>query len=164
MEVDEGSAPVRRGDRSRLVLAFLIAPLVPPVLAAVLVFAGGMLFSDPKDTGTPVGIVLLPVLLLTVGGPLSYVVAGLVWWPVVWLLRKRGAFHFLAVHAAGLLMACGLTAVLALGSYALTAPPRPPLRKLLVPTLVEAGLIMTCTLAAVQVFWWLAREPLADPE
>ena len=67
----DGNAEADRAQRAggrRLLLAFLIAPLVPPVVAAVLVFTGGMLFSDPKDTGTPVGIVLLPVLLLTVGG------------------------------------------------------------------------------------------------
>lgn len=158
----DGNAEADRAQRAggrRLLLAFLIAPLLPPVVAAVLVFTGGMLFSDPKDTGTPVGIVLLPVLLLTVGGLISYLVAGLVWWPVVWLLRERGAFHWRALHFAGFLMACGLTALLSLVIYAITAPPRPPVRQLLVPSLWEAGLIITCTMVAVQVFWWIAREP-----
>lgn len=157
MDTEEIGASQGRADTRRLILAFALAPAAAPVVLAILTFAGGMLFSDPKDPGTPVGIVIVPLLLLTLGMVGAYVTAGVCWWPVVWWLQRRGALNFLSLHAAGFLLAVGLSVCLTLGMHALTAPPRPPLQDLLLPCLVTSAVLIPATMASVLVFWWLMR-------
>lgn len=161
--MDERKSRAERRLSQRLVLAFLLAPPVVPLVLSVLTVVSGLWLSDPKDPGTPIGIVLLPVLLMTVGVLIAYLVAGLAWWPVIWWLRRRGGLHFSSLLTAGFLLSWGLTGLLALGIQATTTP-RPPVTELLWSTLKIAAAFLPATLAAVLVFWWLVRDPLPDDD
>lgn len=97
----------------RLWIAYLIAPSVAPLLAALTVFVVGMAFlvANPEDTGTPIGVILVPLFLLIAGIPASYLVAGTLGMPIAFYLRSRNRLNGLTVHGA----AFAWTAVLALG-------------------------------------------------
>lgn len=91
----------------RLWIAYGIAPLVAPLLAAITVFVAGMVYlhNNPEDTGTPIGVIALPIVLLGVGVPASYAVAGLIGMPIAFALRTRSRLNGYTVHGAALLAA-----------------------------------------------------------
>jgi hypothetical protein len=100
----------------RLWIAYGIAPLVAPLVSAVTVFVVGMVYlaNHPEDTGTPIGVIAFPVVLLVVGVPASYVVAGLIGMPIAFALRKRNSLNGYTVHGAALLWAALLGSGLAI--------------------------------------------------
>ncbi len=94
-------------------MAYAIAPLVAPLAGASTVFIAGMvhLSNHPEDTGTPIGVIVIPAGLLGIGVPASYAVAGLIGMPIAFALRKRNRLNGYTVHGAALL----LTALLDVG-------------------------------------------------
>ena len=107
----------------RLWIAYGIAPLVAPLVSAVTVFVVGMVYlaNHPEDTGTPIGVIAFPVVLLVVGVPASYVVAGLIGMPIAFALRKRNRLNGCTVHGAALLWAALLGAGLAIAGVFIAA-------------------------------------------
>lgn len=109
------SEPIVRETPStrRLWIAYGIAPLVAPLVSAIAVFVTGSVYlaNHPEDTGTPIGIIMVPIALLIAGVPASYGVAGVIGMPIALLLRKYSRLNGYTVHGAALLWA----AVLALG-------------------------------------------------
>lgn len=92
----------------RLWIAYGIAPLVAPLVAAIAVFVTGLVYqtTHPEDVEVnPMSMVFAPVLLLIVGVPASYGVAGLIGMPIAFWLRKRGRLNGYTVHGAALLWA-----------------------------------------------------------
>ena len=94
----------RSATRPRPWLGYLIAPLVAPVLAAVVIFFGGLYFSDPQDTGTPIGIILLPILILTIGVAISYAFALVVGMPIVFLLYRKSIMTGYTIHLSAIIV------------------------------------------------------------
>ncbi len=141
--------------RMRIGLGLLIAPLMAPLAAAALVFAVGLLFADPQDDGTPIGIVLVPVAMLTVGSFFSYLLALVIGMPIVLLLRMRKRLNGYTIHLAAalvsLLFAVAWTAV----SFSLERPVAPANVVFLfgLTVLFVAPLVLLST----AVFWWIAR-------
>lgn len=86
--------------KRQLWFAYAIAPLVAPSLAAVVIFFGGLFLSDPNDTGTPVGIVMLPIVMMTVGVGVSYLLGLVVGMPVVFWLSRRDRLTGFNIHVA----------------------------------------------------------------
>jgi hypothetical protein len=111
-------ASVLQPTTKRLWIAYGIAPLVAPLISAVTVFVTGMVYlaNHPEDTGTPIGVILVPIALLIAGVPASYAVAGLVGMPIAFWLRKRNRLNGYTVHGVALLLAAMLALVIAIGN------------------------------------------------
>ena len=86
--------------------AYLLTPPIAPLLLAMLVFVFALILSDPEDTGTPIGIILVPLFLATGGILLSYLITLVVGMPTVFILRNRNKLSL-----SNLLWACALVAV-----------------------------------------------------
>ena len=74
---------------SAIWIAYIVTPPVAPLLLSVLVFVLALAFSDPKDTGTPIGIILVPIFLMTGGLFLSYMLMLIIGMPMIFFLRRR---------------------------------------------------------------------------
>lgn len=101
---------------TRLWLSYGIAPLVAPLLAAITVFVVGFSYqaAHPEDIDlNPMSVFAVPIVLLLVGVPASYGVAGLIGMPIAFWLRKRGRLNGFTVHAAALSWTAVLGAALA---------------------------------------------------
>lgn len=94
-----------QGPKSRskkLWIGYLIAPAVAPAAAAAAIFFGAEYLIDPDDMGTPIGIIVVPILLLTVGMVLSYVVMLVIGMPIAFFLEHRGILNGYTIHLAAI--------------------------------------------------------------
>lgn len=148
----------------RLWRAFWVAPAVAPILMAIEVFAVGMAFSDPADPGTPIGIILLPSLLLTLGVVFSYGIAAICWMPLIFFSRRRGWLSGSAVHLLAFLLALSIVALLEAAIYAMTTPRPTDVVGFAVSSLPIASVVISDIMLSAAVFWMLIREPSARQE
>ena len=158
MEIGSEFDKVRAVSSKRLWRAFRVAPVVAPVVFAVFVFVAGLLFTDPKDPGTPIGVIAIPVLSLTLGVVASYLVAGVFGMPIVFFLRNRGWLNGRGIHATAFLLAIVFCTLLEVTIYYVTTPPRPDLIEFLRPTLYIACTIIPCIMLSATMFWWMVRD------
>ncbi|MEM7474804.1 MAG: hypothetical protein AAF483_07415 [Planctomycetota bacterium] len=86
IEADKPASPIRM---AAIWTAFAVTSPITPILLSVVVLVVGLFFSDPEDTGTPIGIILVPILLLTAGIVFAYIATLFFAMPVVIILRKR---------------------------------------------------------------------------
>lgn len=156
LTIDNEFSKVRSVSAKTLWRAYGVAPLVAPAAFAAIVFVTGLLFTDPKDPGTPIGVILIPILSLTLGVAVSYLLAIACWMPVMFFLRKRGWLDAFRVHAAALLLSI-VECLLIEGAFYGKSTPRPAdLRKCLWPsTLVLAGMVIPSVMLSASTFWWL---------
>ena len=160
----ELAEPLRPPTRRQLWRGYLIAPLVAPLAAALIIFAAGLLLSDRESTGTPIGIILLPILLMTVGVVISYLLALLIGMPVAFLLHKNNLLNGYTIHLAALILAVVVSLLLTL--LGVMADDRSTALR----TLYEFGfsflIIAPFVLATSTVFWWVGvrghRNPNTD--
>jgi hypothetical protein len=156
-----GNAPSTR----RLWIAYAIAPLFAPVIAAVTVFVVGMAFlaSHPEDTGTPVGVIAIPIFLLVIGIPASYVMSGLIVMPFIFWLRRRGRLNGYGVHGAALLSTGALALLVVivgtLQNWVLTKTLLPP-ATVLAGALAASSMLAPFILLSGTAFWLIGvRQP-----
>ncbi|MGI9472192.1 MAG: hypothetical protein ACR2NZ_11695, partial [Rubripirellula sp.] len=77
----------------RLWIGFLVSPPVAPILLSAAIFIGRGYLLDSNDTGTPVGIILIPIFLLTLGIAVSYFLMLVIGMPLAFLLRRRSLLN-----------------------------------------------------------------------
>jgi hypothetical protein len=145
----------------KLWVAFLVAPIVAPVLFALIVLivlSVGLMFSDPKDPGTPIGVVMVPVLSLILGVIVSYFVAGVIWMPLIVFLKNRGLLSGRVIHVAAFVLAILLYGLLELSIYAITAVPRPDLLSFIRSSLFIGAMFIPCVMLSATTFWWMLRN------
>jgi len=142
----------------RLWRAFWVAPAVAPILTAIEVFVIGMAFSDPADPGTPIGIILLPLLLLTFGVVMAYGIAALLWMPIVFHLRSRGRLTAGTTQAAALLMFVALHALLEAAIYGVTTPRPTDLLGFVASSLPLVAFLLPNIMLSAVVFWMMIRD------
>ena len=142
----------------RLWRAFWIAPLVAPVMLAIDVFVVGSLFSDPVDAGTPIGIIAIPLMALTLGTLLSYVIAGTLWMPLAFFLQKRGWLNGMSIHSMGFVFAIALYALFEVAIYFITTPRPNDIIEFMSSSIYIAGFVIPNIMLSVVAFWWLIRE------
>jgi hypothetical protein len=105
----------------RLWIAFAVAPFVAPLLAAIVLFgiAFGYQANNPADVDVnPMSMILAPAVLLIVGVPASYVVAGTIGMPIAFWLRRRDRLNGSSIHVT----ACLATVAIAVGLMTLALP------------------------------------------
>lgn len=148
-------------DAKTLWWAYAIAPAVAPILFAVTVFVVGMtwLTLNPDFIGTPIGVVVIPIISLTVGVVASYFVAGVIGMPIAFFLRKREILNGYTIHGAALLWTFFFVGLLSAAMYATTTPQtRPPLTDFLSSTLILVFLIAPGILLSATTFWWIVSR------
>jgi hypothetical protein len=152
--VSTGHANSQSKTKKQLWFAYAIAPLVAPSLAAVVIFFGGLFLSDPNDTGTPVGIVLLPIVMMTVGVGISYFLALVVGMPVVFWLSRRNRLTGFSIHLAAVGVALIIAAVFTLIGVITEGGPTlfEGVQFFALAVLVIAAFLLTST----AVFWMVA--------
>ncbi|MFT5301276.1 MAG: hypothetical protein ACI87E_002924 [Mariniblastus sp.] len=137
--------------------AYAFAPTVAPVLFAVVVFVAGSAYLalNPENTGTPIGVVAIPLISLTVGVICSYFVAGVIGMPIAFLLRRRNSLNGYTIHGAALVWSMVLAVLLGIGTYANTTPPRPAAGEFLLPLPVLFVMLAPGILLSATTFWWM---------
>lgn len=107
----------------------MIAPLVMPSLVAAFVFLLGPFLID--DDANPIGIILIPIFLLTVGLCLSYLLMLAIGMPIAFHLHRRNWLSCATIHLAALILSVvgglGLMAIGALVAIANDDPSAPSL-------------------------------------
>ena len=132
--------------------AYLIAPCVAP-LAFVLLLVILLVVSGPLNIDVnPASVLILPVLALTVGVVVCYVVAGAIGMPIAFYLRNRGILNGYTIHGAALgwsIVFCGSIALLSIRN----APQQVPI----VFAYLLCGVAPPVLLSA-STFWLLVRK------
>ena len=138
--------------------AFWVAPLVAPLLLAVDVFTIGLLLSDPKDPGTPIGIILLPALILTIGVVASYFITAIFWMPIVIFLHRRKRLDGGSIHLMAFLLAVLLFAVIEAAIYFITTPRPNSIAEFIGSSLYIPGFVIPHIMVSALVFWLMVRD------
>jgi hypothetical protein len=82
--------------------AYCFAPAVAP-LVFILELLGLLLVSGVFGIGVnPASLLILPIVALTVGMVVSYVVAGAIGMPLAFYLRKRGLLNGFSIHGVAI--------------------------------------------------------------
>lgn len=143
--------------KSVLWWAYMISPLIAPIAFAICFFVFGMvaLAMNPEDSGTPVGVIIVPLLALTVGVLLSYFFGGLMM-PVIFYLEKQDGLNFTTIAITslfGLLALIGASLSLALLNQSSEGPGQ---------AFAVAGgaflMLSPFVLASATTFWWMQKE------
>lgn len=138
--------------------AFWVAPLVAPVLLAIDVFVIGLLLSDPKDPGTPIGIILLPILILTLGVIASYLITAIFWMPLAIFLHRRKRLDGGSIHLLAFVLAVLFFAALEAAIYGVTTPRPASIAEFISSTLYIPGFVIPHIMVSALVFWLMVRE------
>lgn len=135
--------------------AYFFAPAVAPlsfILLLLCVLVASAIFNFDVN---PASFLILPLVALTVGMVVCYVVAGAIGMPIAFYLRKRGRLNGYSIHGAALCwaivfsIACGVVPALISGQHWNQVP--------LVICYFACGVTPPVLLSAT-AFWWLVRK------
>ena len=141
---------------NRIWIGFLVAPPVVPLLIAAAILLSGPILIDPSDTGTPIGIVLLPMAFSTVGVAISYFLTLLLGMPIATWLNRRDRLNGYSIHASALVISI-LLGVFLIGSIVIaqgiagTQDARP--LELLTSTAMACLLFIVLIIPTATIFW-----------
>ncbi len=163
-EVSTNKISVKKTDRDQLLRAFLIAPVAAPIVFSVITIVGGLIVLrfSPELVSTPIGLIVVPVLALSLGLVISYGLALMIGLPVVLLLRRAGKLNGWTIHGTAFICVLVPTLMLSVPELYANGPPRSWLEALqgfgiLVAYLAPGALVSGTT------FWWLMRRSLGQP-
>ncbi len=144
----------RRQSRS-LWNAYLLAPAAAPTSFVALLFvvgAGCVAFGVEIN---PASFLVLPVVAMTAGMIICYLVAGCLGMPIAFHLQKRDNLNGYTIHAAAFGWSLLLSLVVGLTAAIFGGAPwhQIPLAILLLLLLVAPPVLMSGT-----VFWWLVKR------
>lgn len=80
--------------------AYFIAPAVAPISFVVTLFLVCAIATAFQIEVNPASLLVLPLLALTVGMVICYVVAGVIGMPIAFYLRKRNILNGYTIHGA----------------------------------------------------------------
>ncbi len=89
----------RRSSRA-LWIAYAFSPAVAPIASVIILFLLGGIFTAFGVEVNPASFLVLPVLALTVGMLVCYLVALIIGMPIAFYLRKRNALSGYTIHGA----------------------------------------------------------------
>jgi hypothetical protein len=159
-EISQSPATVSTPANKSLWLGYAIAPAVAPLVFAIVVFIVGMVWHmlNPDHTGTPIGVILVPIFSVTVGVVASYGVAGVIGMPIAFHLRKRKRLNGYTIHVAALLWSLAFTVFLTGTLYVMTQAPRPEPTTFIFSTLALFAMLTPCILLSATTFWLVVRR------
>ena len=144
-------------------IAYFFSAPVAPVLAAVLFFFLGLiaLAFNPDDTGTPAGVILVPIMLLTVGIIASYVLVLMLGMSVVFFLRTVNKLSGVNLFWYGALLSTIFGVVFFLIGFTADAPRSQGAGRL--PLILGGMLAATAffgisIMSTIGVFWFLVKR------
>jgi hypothetical protein len=91
-----------------------LAPAVAPLAFVALLFLVGIVSSQIGVTTNEASFIVLPVVALTIGVVVCYVVAGVIGMPIAFYLRRRNALNGYSIHGAALCWAILFSAICAI--------------------------------------------------
>ena len=144
--------------QSTLWWAFLISAPVAPISFAIFVFVFGMiaLSLNPDDTGTPIAVVAIPVVSLTVGVLIAYVVGAALAMPILLVLERKKGLGWLNIFTT--LLACSTGCIWAICCIGFLSSDGMPIGGMMATagglSLVAAPFVLTSGI----VFWWMQRK------
>ncbi len=144
-------------------IAFFIAAPVALVLAAVLFLVFGMLALafNPNGTGTPAGIILVPILLLTIGIIASYVLVLMLGMSVVFFLRTLYKLSGANLFWYGALLSTIFGVVFFLIGFTADVPRfqgGDRLPYILIGMLVATAFLGISIMGTISVFWFMVQR------
>ena len=137
----------------RLWYGYMIAPSIPPVLATVVCVVLAFAWNDPNDIGTPMGIIFLPVMILSVGNVLSYASALILGMPIIFFLFRRQKLNGWTVHLTTII-ACALFGAI-ITVFSLVADGSTDLEEAMYSLIGFPLFLAPFALPAGTVYWWL---------
>lgn len=153
LAAEKGAAP----DQSFRPLwkAYALAPAVAPIsFVAILFMIGAICYAfDVKIN--PASFLVLPLVAMTAGTIVCYLVAGCIGMPIAFHLRKRGRLNGYTIHAAA--FGWSLFVSLAIGVPAAVFSGAPWYQVPLAPLLLLAAVAPPVLLSGTS-FWWLVRK------
>lgn len=144
-------------------IAFFVSAPVAPVLAAVLFFVFGLLALafNSDDTGTPAGVILVPIMLLTVGIIASYVLVLMLGMSVVFFLRTLNKLSGANLFWYGALLSTIFGVVFFLIGFTADEPRfqgADRLPYILIGMLVATTFFGVSIMSTIGVFWFLVKR------
>jgi hypothetical protein len=130
-----------------------IAPLVAPFSFVVLILLAAGVAVAAGRTINPAGLLLLPLLAMTIGLLASYASWSLIGLPLALALQRRQSLTGGTIHAAAFL--CSIMAACLL-AIPIMISSQGPQSLLLIPFL--AAMIAPPALLSATCFWWLVRR------
>lgn len=143
--------------RSTLWWAFAVSPLVAPITFAICFFVLGMiaLTWNPDQSGTPAGVIIVPLLACTGGVFLSYVAAGIAM-PVIFYLENRKQLSAISISTTALFGLLGLVVLALIPSMIFGSPQN------IGQAIGFSGgaflILSPFVLTSALTFWWIQRE------
>ena len=150
-EVSEATLPETRSTSHRMLLGFLLAPAVTPLVITAVLFAITMMLGGFSFSTT--ALFLLGT-LLAMGLGFSYGLTTIVGLPIVLALRRKGK-----LNAANLIRATLLLTLLAALGMSLLSLPSFSLARLAMLFGIQFLLLCPFTLLSTLVFWWIVCRP-----
>lgn len=111
-----GGNPVS-SEGARIWLGFLVAPLIVPILLSVGIVLGAPFYLESEDSGTPIGVIVLPLVIMSVGVVFAYIMMLMVGMPFVILLRSLGLLNLVWLNLVAVGLSCFLVLVACVISF-----------------------------------------------
>jgi len=153
----DSSRTIRTPSNAVLWRAYLFAPGVAPIafllMLVIIFFVAGIFGIDVN----PASFLILPVLALTVGIAVCYVVAGVIGMPIAFFLRNRGQLNGYTIHGAALAWAIVFCSAISLLSVRDAPQQAQQLGYLMAFGYLMCGVAPPVLLSAT-AFWLLIRK------
>ena len=94
-------------------IAYAFSPAVAPISFVLILFLLGAIFTAFDVEVNPASFLVLPVVALTAGMVICYLVAGCIGMPIAFYLRKRNSLTGYTIHGAALCWAIFTSVVIA---------------------------------------------------
>ncbi|MEM7315781.1 MAG: hypothetical protein AAF497_21805 [Planctomycetota bacterium] len=144
-------------------IAYLIASPVAPIVGTITFFVFGLiaLMLRPDDVGTPAGLLMVPLILMTAGIVVSYVLILMFGMSAVFILKGRGGLNGANLFWYGALLTTLLAVGFAILSFRAQAGGLPETERL---AFMMGAMLATTTffgasiMSTIGVFWFLVKR------
>ncbi len=135
--------------------AYWFAPAAAPIAFVVLLFVVGACCTALGIAINPASFVVLPVVAMTAGMLICYLVAGCIGMPIAFQLKKRDKLNGFTVHAAAFGWSSFVALVVGLPAALYGGAPwyQVPLAPLILLLVVAPPVLVSGT-----AFWWLVKR------
>ncbi len=141
--------------RHALWKAYLLAPLVPPVVFTVALLLVGAIAASTGSDINAASFLVLPALSLTLGVVVCYLLAAFIGMPIAFCLHHWGRLNGYTIHGLAVCFACVLSGIF-ISNFAMKPFTSSDYKLLLGLTIVV--LVVPPVFLSGTAFWWIARR------